>query len=471
MKKQSKKNNKLFSAKGPLFIIACVVMVIMAAIFGFWIAMKIKLNPNVILGPIDNNPTTSGKVVVQEAQDNEPMKIWKEDESGNRIDDFKLITVSDFHLNDSTNNDAFVFDVLDQIIKKEQPDLVILLGDNIVNVYNNVWQEKLVNFFKERNQYWTFVLGNHDGQGWEGRGYEYWDSRKEAFNTLSGIFSESALPAEHCLARSCVFDPNKPETYGYGTNFIEVLGSNNKILNSLFFFDCEAIMEKNDAFVDWFKTQIEKTRQQGKLPEIFTFSHIPFIEMQEAWDKKDNTPDVKFNFGIKQEPICYDTNEKSGLFDVLVENAKETKATSVFGHDHVNNFSLTYKGVTLMYSLGLQYNTYNTRTDGGVAAYVIASYIVDNTICGFLDGATSYQIQVNQNTTISNRYNQLTGALDSIQDILWNKTRLLTYKNALPITIIIRISTILLTAGSFTYFGFFIHNKVINKAKTQKKDK
>ncbi|MCQ2956863.1 MAG: hypothetical protein MJ233_03360 [Mycoplasmoidaceae bacterium] len=139
--------------------------------------------------------------------------------------------------------------------------------------------------------------------------------------------------------------------------------------------------------------------------------------MQEAWDKRGTSPDVQFNYGVKQEDICYDTGEKSGLFDSLVEIAKETKVTSVFGHDHVNNISLTYKGVKLMYTLGLQYNTYNTRTYG-YAIYIDAAYIIDDTICGFFDGATSYRIQDGKDIVISNRYNQLTGVLDPIQDIL-----------------------------------------------------
>ncbi|MCQ2956864.1 MAG: hypothetical protein MJ233_03365 [Mycoplasmoidaceae bacterium] len=46
--------------------------------------------------------------------------------------------MSDFHLNNDTPNDALVFDVLDQILKKEKPDLVVLCGDNIYFVNDNV---------------------------------------------------------------------------------------------------------------------------------------------------------------------------------------------------------------------------------------------------------------------------------------------------------------------------------------------
>lgn len=432
--------------------------------------MKVIFNPKVIFGPMDNNPTTSGIVKYAETED-QPMTIWKEDASGNRINDFKLLTVSDFHLCHDTDNDALVFDVLDQMLKKEKPDLVILLGDNIVQVSDNIWQGKLVDFFEDKNQYWTFVLGNHDGQGWEGKGYEYWDSREQAFNTLSGIFKEGDNPAPHCLARSLAFDPSNRETYGYGTNLIEVLGTDNQILSSLFFFDCEAIIKKNDQFVNWFNNEVELTRQDDQLPEVLTFSHIPYVEMQEAWDKRKSDDSVTFNYGVKQESICYDTDEKSGLFDCLVQKAKETKVTSVFGHDHVNNISLTYKGVKLMYTLGLQYNTYNTRTEGGYSVYINAAHIIDDSFSAYLDGATTYRIQAGQDAIISNRYNQFTGVFDSIQDILWKKTHMFTYKNAHPLTISIRVVSIVLALWSITYFVFFADNKLGNRRKNHKKDK
>lgn len=464
------KKSKIFSRKGPLFIITTIVSSILFLLFAIWIGLRIFFNPKVILGPTYYNPTTSGEIHVLK-EERQPIKIWKVDDQGKRVDDFKIITLSDFHLDHNDNNCSLIFKVLDQILKKEQPDLVILLGDNIIGVTDDVRQKELINFFEQRNQYWTFVLGNHDGQAWEGIGYEYWNSRKEAFNTLCGISSSQTEPAQHCLARSLAFDEANPGTYGYGTNHIEVLGTNDTILSSLFFFDCEAIMHKNDQFVSWFDAEAETTRKGNKLPEILTFSHIPYVEMQEAYDKRKHDKDVKFNYGVKLEHICYDTDEKSGLFDNLVEKAKETKVTSVFGHDHVNNISLTYKGVKLMYTLGTQYNTYNTRTDGGFAALCNATHIIDNTLCPFLDGTTTYRIQAGKDVNISNRYNQLTGVFNPIQDFLWEHTHLYSYKNALPLTVFIRVMTITLTLGSITYYGLFIDNKLANKSKNKKKDK
>ncbi|MCQ3907860.1 MAG: hypothetical protein MJ219_03970 [Mycoplasmoidaceae bacterium] len=88
--------------------------------------------------------------------------------------------------------------------------------------------------------------------------------------------------------------------------------------------------------------------------------------------------------------------------------------TMVFGHDHINNLALSYKGVKLIYSLGLQYNSYNSRFSRKNWIFDIG-YVLDNSICPFIDGASEFIVRKGQTLTVNNEYNQLSGVFDNLK--------------------------------------------------------
>ena len=408
--------NKLLNWKSPLFIITSIISAFLLFLFGCWIGTKATTKDfNTIYGGISTSTYTSpGTVHFSEATDTEPMKIWKEDATGNKLlDDFKILTLTDIHLKDSGSD--FCLKILDRYIQLEKPDLVVLCGDNIFRCTGTKYPYQLQDLFEKREQYWTFVLGNHDGEGWERDrdSPDYWPARQKAFNLISGV-ERYGKQADHCLARS-ITDDADASRYGYGTNQIDVIGSNNQPIQSLFFFDCMTIDHKNDTVKNWLSNQLQDINN-----DVIGFTHKPFKEMDDCLKKIGKDPQAQHLWGINDERICYD-GTYSGVFDVLADNL-DNNPVMVFGHDHVNNLALSYKGVKLIYSLGLQYNSYNSRFSELKWIYDIG-YVLDNSICSYIDGVSEFIVNKGKPLTIANKYNQFSGALDGLKTELWKVTK------------------------------------------------
>ena len=127
------------------------------------------------------------------------------------------------------------------------------------------------------------------------------------------------------------------------------------------------------------------------MPKSLIFQHIPIKEFKVAFDKawdeetksfKDNS-EVTYNFGKvgESDPYVFPPEDSLNYFDTIVELG--STQGMFFGHDHLNNFSLTYKGVQLTYGLSIDYLAYgadrgctviNIRNDGSVNIYQESYY-------------------------------------------------------------------------------------------------
>ena len=98
-------------------------------------------------------------------------------------------------------------------------------------------------------------------------------------------------------------------------------------------------------------------------PKSTVFLHIPFAEYKTAWDEYAangyaDTENVKWNYGVggEKDPVVYHGVYEDNFFETMVELQS---TDSVFcGHDHLNNFSLNYKGIDLAYSYSVDYLAY-----------------------------------------------------------------------------------------------------------------
>jgi hypothetical protein len=100
--------------------------------------------------------------------------------------------------------------------------------------------------------------------------------------------------------------------------------------------------------IDWYSSLIDYTTEKnGSLVESLMFYHIPLPEINDAWKAAKEDPS-KLKFGEQnEEPCCPKTN--SGFFDVI-EKKGSTKGM-YFGHDHVNNYIVNYRGVDFAYGV------------------------------------------------------------------------------------------------------------------------
>ena len=139
----------------------------------------------------------------------------------------------------------------------------------------------------------------------------------------------------------------------------------------------------HDNQIEWYENQINfynnynqqtlQTIDTSLLPaEIDTyqtikslaFFHIPIEEYLTAWNEYvdnnyQNTQDVQYVFGKAGEngKIVYCGIEENNLFETMLDLGS---TQGIFcGHDHLNNFSIDYKGIRLTYGMSIDYLAYS----------------------------------------------------------------------------------------------------------------
>lgn len=329
---------------------------------------------------------------------------------------FKILTCADMH--NSTDHSEFALTVLSRLLEKEKPDLVLLLGDNVVGRSDTQMQEKLKKFFEERKQYWGFVLGNHDSEykikqdiiAAEKKGELSAQrieeigaaGRKWMFDTLSG--------GAHCIVR----DEGGEDVRGFGNCVVNIRNSKG-ISQSLFFFDSGDYLYgvKRKAFgsekrcydyirdnqIDWYKRRLKEltSENNGILPKSMAFFHIPLPEFQKAFTAvKRRKSSAKRIYGTNYEKVC-SSDFDAGAFEAF--RSSNSTHTVVCGHDHKNDSSIVYKGVRLMYSQGLQYDgSYNRRKK---APFLKLLNKLNSRFCCFVEGVSLFMVQADGRVDIA----------------------------------------------------------------------
>ena len=284
--------------------------------------------------------------------------------------DFVILNLADIQL---TNSEQFnsvgkeAFEMIDNLIEEQQPDLITLTGDN---AWSAVCYIELVKFIDSLNIPWAPVLGNHDG---DGSINDFW---------CSYICYES----ENCLFKFGPYD------MGYG-NYIINITENGKIIHSLYMMDTHSYKnyttpdgktyEDYDNLwnnqIEWYEWAVKGTNTLvGRTVESTVFLHIPVYEMKEVYESNYDRVNDKFtdvyakgSFGVIHEIPCPGA-ENNGFFD-LVKELGSTK-NIIFGHDHINSGSVVIDGVRLTYGLKLGKGCYYEQGMMGGTIITINSY-------------------------------------------------------------------------------------------------
>lgn len=291
--------------------------------------------------------------------------------------DFKILQITDVHIGGgwlSVNKDTMALNAVAAMITAEKPDLVIVTGDVAYPVpyqsgtFNNRESAKVfATLMEQLGVYWCMCFGNHDTEL-----YSYFnrDQIAEMYKNKEKF--------KHCLLQQ------GPEDVDGSCNYVvNVKNTDGKITQSLFIFDSHSYVDgdyfgikwKYDCIhenqVQWYKDTVkELTRENnGDRPKSLAFFHIPPIEMQEAFDEytkagNKDTENVKYKYGIIGEGgqmIC-SSKYNYGAFDAFRENGTQGV---FFGHDHLNNMSLNYKGVQLTYGYSIDYLAYSGISEFG----------------------------------------------------------------------------------------------------------
>ncbi len=285
-------------------------------------------------------------------------------------DDFKVLQLSDVHLGAgflSIHKDQLAINAVAAMVNEEKPDLVVVTGDVAYPVpfqagtFNNKSSAKLfADLMEHLGVYWCVVFGNHDTEA-----YSYY-SRED----IAALYSDPAYTY-------CLFQAGPEDVDGEGNYVINVKNTAGEITQSLFMLDSHAYMD-DDAFgilwhydcvhenqVQWYSDTLQTLSEEnnGTMPKSLIFLHMPLQEYKEAWGEYtendyQDTDDVQYIYGKAGEHdlVVYCSEENYGLFDTAL--ALGSTQGFFCGHDHLNNFSLDYKGIRLTYSYTIDYLAY-----------------------------------------------------------------------------------------------------------------
>lgn len=292
--------------------------------------------------------------------------------------ELKVMHLTDIHIGGgwiSAKNDAKAVNAVAAMVTAEKPDLVVISGDIVYPVpyeagaINNLPPAKIfAKLMETLGVSWVVTFGNHDTEF-----YSFY-TREE----ISDFYSNEDF--KHCLYQE------GPESIdGYGNSVINVKNSEGVITQSIFTMDSHAYAGKGLASiiamkydhlkqsqVDWYKATIEKNNAYNKeltgsdenVVNTLLFIHIPIEEYKVAWfeyvnNGYEDTDDVKLIYGTAGEEgdvVVYSGEEPDQLFETMLTLPGQK---GIFcGHDHLNNFSIDYKGIRLTYGFSIDYIAY-----------------------------------------------------------------------------------------------------------------
>ena len=288
--------------------------------------------------------------------------------------DFKILHLTDIHLVGSVfmqGNDRRVLNAVASMVSEEKPDLVVVTGDISFSVpylgsLNNKYAHSyFIRLMEKLGVYYTVTFGNHDSEKYN------LHSREK----VAEFYSSEDL--EYCL-----FSSGPDDVFGECNHVINVKNSEGIVTRSLVMIDTNSYTEddvlglgwkydniKEDQIL-WYESVIELyTSENAALlgganatVESLMFMHIPLIEVRDAYgeyaEEGADTENVRFLGGNAGEgdPTVFCSEVPEEMFETILALGS-TKAL-FYGHDHLNNFVLEYKGITLSYGYSMDYSAY-----------------------------------------------------------------------------------------------------------------
>ncbi len=239
--------------------------------------------------------------------------------------DFVVLNLTDIQLDELEVNREDCRKVVERTIRRlvqeVSPDLITVTGDNAwgMTAYLHFAQT-----LDSLGVPWAPVMGNHDGQR---------------------TFSEEWCCQVMMNCKNCLFRLG-PNGMGHG-NYIITITENGQPIHALYMMDSHGDGIHADQ-VKWYEWAVKgMTGAAGKTVESTVVMHIPVEEYQLAWNEAVGADATDSAYGVRHERICWE--EDNGLFEKMV--SLDSTKTMLCGHDHINNFQMTYRGISLNYSL------------------------------------------------------------------------------------------------------------------------
>lgn len=267
---------------------------------------------------------------------------------------FSLLQITDVHIVNDEKKDAKAFKTIDAMIEETGPDMIVVTGD-ITSEYDNLTAIKKFSEYMEKKEIpWAFTFGNHDAEGAA--------SKQEISDYLETL-------------EYCIYERGDESITGMGNYYYTVRDENGGAVMSLIMMDSnmypdEALnVEGYDKFhddqVQWYRDTIKEIAltengDETKVVPSLAFFHIPLYEFTQAYNEAKENKEIISGCRLEKECGPY---EDDGMFEAMLEMGS-TKGVFV-GHDHMNSYSVNYRGIRLTYGNSCDHNIYFVPFRGG----------------------------------------------------------------------------------------------------------
>ena len=233
----------------------------------------------------------------------------------------KILQLTDLHINGKIEM-PMVFSIMKSVIKRSEPDLIVITGDVFSNPCKEKNVETLCSFFDSLGIPWAAVLGNHD------------DETEYSLEELSYVLENSSA--------SLFKRGDLSDRYGNYFYYLQFPDGN---VQQLIFMDTRSAGFTDESVLFYENAVLDSMRFDGdNQTDNLLFYHIPVPELADAVDAYESGSAT--GSGKIGEPLCLQ-NTTVGFFDKVLDLGR-TKAM-IFGHDHYNNTIINYLGVDFCY--------------------------------------------------------------------------------------------------------------------------
>lgn len=328
--------------------------------------------------------------------------------------EFTILHLTDFHeyllIEGSNFADITIVDQLkprlvrfiESCLQETEPDLVVLGGDNIFGLsavaefmdtpISIMTYRAIAELFEEHKQYWTLTFGNHDSESVldkidylnEVAKYDYFIGGTED----EKYFSAKVFPTDMVIG-------NSHADYYVGNYSIPVYDeTGTQIAYNIFVLDSGSYTLTPSADVpylsitreqtDWYLSESKKLEQEsGHIVPAVMFSHIPFAEMEDAYNAGNYLGGEEAGWMLSTIP--------SPIYDAILKRG-DVKGV-FFGHMHGSDVTVYGEGNGHRLLMGITKATQSSGYDDtdSVLGMRVINLHTDGSFATYTGDSTGYR--------------------------------------------------------------------------------